>query len=150
VGRFTGRKVAVTGDPRTGRGTAIAFGREGATVATGYLPDGDADAGEVIRLVEVKARNAVPLQGDIKEGQLAVGIDHVRHGFVIAFSGLGYDDVTTRNHNANCENDCDKGIHAVAGFAACGHMIGRSCKMRNITFITAWSSNLRSYSAGPS
>jgi NAD(P)-dependent dehydrogenase (short-subunit alcohol dehydrogenase family) len=65
-GRLKGRKALVTGaDSGIGRATAIAFAREGADVVLNYLPQEEADAQEVIRLIQEAGRKAVPLPGDI-------------------------------------------------------------------------------------
>ena len=44
---------------------AIAFAREGADVAIAYLPSEEADAKEVINLIEAEGHTAVALSGDI-------------------------------------------------------------------------------------
>ncbi|MGX8008934.1 SDR family oxidoreductase [Mesorhizobium sp. ORM8.1] len=67
-GRLAGRKALVTGgDSGMGRAAAIAFAREGADVAFGYLPAEEPDAKEVVRLIEAAGRKALPLPGDIRE-----------------------------------------------------------------------------------
>lgn len=67
-GRLSGRKALVTGgDSGIGRAAAIAFAREGANVAISFLPDEEADARQVIELIEAEGRKAVPLAGDIME-----------------------------------------------------------------------------------
>lgn len=67
-GRLAGRKALVTGgDSGIGRAAAIAFAREGADVAISYLPDEEADAREVVELIEAEGRKAVALPGDIME-----------------------------------------------------------------------------------
>lgn len=66
-GRLTGRKALITGgDSGMGRAAAIAYAREGADVAINYLPDEDADAREVIALIEKEGRKGVALPGDLR------------------------------------------------------------------------------------
>ncbi|MGF6569066.1 NAD(P)-dependent dehydrogenase (short-subunit alcohol dehydrogenase family) [Paraburkholderia sp. GAS333] len=65
-GRLAGRRALITGaDSGIGRAVAIAFAREGADVALNYLPSEEADAREVIRLVEEAGRKAIALPGDV-------------------------------------------------------------------------------------
>ena len=65
-GRLAGRKALLTGaDSGIGRAAAIAFAREGADVAIGYLPEEQADAEEVAKYVREAGRKAVLLPGDI-------------------------------------------------------------------------------------
>ncbi len=67
-GRLAGRKALLTGaDSGIGRAAAIAFAREGADVAIGYLPDEQEDAEEVAKLVRAAGRKAVLLPGDISQ-----------------------------------------------------------------------------------
>jgi NAD(P)-dependent dehydrogenase (short-subunit alcohol dehydrogenase family) len=67
-GKLTGRKALITGgDSGIGRAAAIAFAREGADVAIGYLPSEEADAREVIALIEKAGRKAVAIPGDITD-----------------------------------------------------------------------------------
>jgi len=67
-GRLEGRRALITGgDSGIGRAAAIAYAREGADVAIGYLPSEEADAAEVIALIEAEGRKAVGLPGDVKD-----------------------------------------------------------------------------------
>jgi NAD(P)-dependent dehydrogenase (short-subunit alcohol dehydrogenase family) len=68
TGRLTGRRALITGaDSGIGRAVAIAFAREGADVAIGYLPAEEPDAREVLALIRQAGRNAVALPGDIRD-----------------------------------------------------------------------------------
>jgi NAD(P)-dependent dehydrogenase (short-subunit alcohol dehydrogenase family) len=65
--RLAGRKALVTGgDSGMGRAAAIAFAREGADVAIGYLPAEESDAQEVLALIKDSGRKGVALPGDIR------------------------------------------------------------------------------------
>ncbi|WP_343550495.1 SDR family oxidoreductase [Pantoea sp.] len=66
-GKLTGRKALITGgDSGIGRAVAIAYAREGADVAINYLPEEEADAVEVVQLIEAEGRKAVAIPGDIR------------------------------------------------------------------------------------
>ena len=67
-GRLIGRKALITGgDSGIGRAIAIAYAREGADAAIGYLPEEVSDADEVIALIEAEGRTALRLAGDVKD-----------------------------------------------------------------------------------
>ena len=66
--KLVGRKALITGgDSGIGRAAAIAFAREGADVAIGYLPAEESDAQEVAELIRAAGRKAVLLPGDIRD-----------------------------------------------------------------------------------
>jgi NAD(P)-dependent dehydrogenase (short-subunit alcohol dehydrogenase family) len=66
-GKLTGRKALITGgDSGIGRAVAIAYAREGADVAINFLPEEEADAAEVVKLIEAEGRKAVAIPGDIR------------------------------------------------------------------------------------
>ena len=66
-GRLAGKVALITGaDSGIGRAVAIAFAREGADVAIGYLNEDD-DARETAKWVEQAGRKALLLPGDITD-----------------------------------------------------------------------------------
>ena len=91
-GRLTGRRALITGgDSGIGRAVAIAFAREGADVAIGYLPAEESDAQEVVGLIEAEGRTAVALPGDIREEAVCQRL------VADAVAGLGGLDVLVNN-----------------------------------------------------
>jgi len=79
-GRLPNRKALVTGgDSGIGRAAAIAFAREGADVAINYLPSEEADAKEVIALIEAEGRKAFALPGDLKDEKFCIKLVKEAH-----------------------------------------------------------------------
>jgi NAD(P)-dependent dehydrogenase (short-subunit alcohol dehydrogenase family) len=67
-GRMVGRKALITGaDSGIGRAAAIAYAREGADIVLNYLPEEEADAREVVALIEAEGRKAIAVPGDLKD-----------------------------------------------------------------------------------
>lgn len=68
AGRLKGRRALVTGaDSGIGRATAIAFAREGADIVMNYLPSEEADAQEVVTIIEESGRRVFTYPGDIDD-----------------------------------------------------------------------------------
>lgn len=91
-GKLIGRKALITGgDSGIGRAAAIAYAREGADVAFGYLPVEEPDAKDVIELIRAEGRKAIPLPGDIRDEQFCQKL------VADAVSGLGGLDILVNN-----------------------------------------------------
>ena len=102
--RLEGRKALITGaDSGIGRATAIAFAREGADVALNYLPEEEADAKDVAKLIEADGRRAILLPGDITDQKFC------EHLVEQAKSALGGLDILVNNagKQTNQENIAD-------------------------------------------
>ncbi|KQW43247.1 MULTISPECIES: SDR family oxidoreductase [unclassified Roseateles] len=91
-GRLKGRRAFITGgDSGIGRAAAIAYAREGADVAIGYLPAEEEDAREVIALIRAEGRRAVALPGDIRTESVCKQL------IEDAVKGLGGLDILVNN-----------------------------------------------------
>ena len=91
-GRLAGRKALLTGaDSGIGRAAAIAFAREGADIAIGYLPQEQADAEEVAQLVIDAGRQAFLIPGDVSQE------DFCQHLVSHAIEKLGGLDILVNN-----------------------------------------------------
>jgi NAD(P)-dependent dehydrogenase (short-subunit alcohol dehydrogenase family) len=101
TGRLEGRRALVTGgDSGIGAAVAIAFAREGADVAIGYLPEEEDDARDVLELIEKAGHKAVALPYDISTA------DASRALVSDALSALGGLDILV--NNAGKQQYCEK------------------------------------------
>ncbi|MFT3780938.1 MAG: SDR family oxidoreductase [Nibricoccus sp.] len=91
-GRLLGRKALITGgDSGIGRAAAIAFAREGADVAINFLPAEEADASDVIHLIQLEGRIGLPIPGDLRSEAFCTELVER------AVQGLGGLDIVVSN-----------------------------------------------------
>lgn len=91
-GRLEGLKAYITGgDSGIGRAVAIAYAREGADVAIGYLPEEEPDAQETKKWVEEAGRTCVLLPGDLRHEE------HARQAVNDAVEQLGGLNILVSN-----------------------------------------------------
>ena len=91
-GKLIGRKALITGgDSGMGRAAAIAFAREGADVAFGYLPVEEPDAKEVVELIKAEGRKAIAIPGDLTDEAFC------QKTVADAVAGLGGLDILVSN-----------------------------------------------------
>ncbi|WP_029288317.1 SDR family oxidoreductase [Cellulomonas sp. HZM] len=91
-GLLDGRKAFITGgDSGIGRAVAIAFAREGADVAIGYLEQEQEDADETARWVRAAGRTCVLVPADLRDE------DQARGSVRTAVAELGGLDVLVNN-----------------------------------------------------
>lgn len=92
TGRLQGRKALITGaDSGIGAAVAIGFAREGADIALSYLPEEEADAKEIVALIEAEGRTAVALPGDVTDSA------YCRELVQKSVDGLGGLDILVNN-----------------------------------------------------
>lgn len=90
--KLVGKRAFITGgDSGIGRAVAIAFAREGADVAIGYLPDEQKDAEETRDWVQKAGRTCVLVPADLTDEQQA------RESVRTAVDGLGGLDILVNN-----------------------------------------------------
>ena len=94
-GRLEGRRALVTGgDSGIGRAVAIAYAREGADVAIGYLPQEQSDAETVRNLIQEAGRRAVLIPGDIRNetfcDEMVTQAESELEGLDILVNNAGY------------------------------------------------------------
>mgnify|MGYP005813011281 CR=1 FL=1 len=91
-GRLAGRRALITGgDSGIGRAVAIAFAREGADVAIGYLPDEQEDAEQTADWVRGAGRRVALVPGDLTDERTARALPQR------AVDGLGALDILVNN-----------------------------------------------------
>jgi len=107
-GRLEGLKALITGgDSGIGRAVAVAFAREGADVAIGYLPEEEEDARDVVGWIEKAGRTAVLVPGDLREEQSCSDI------VARAVEGLGGLNIVVNNAGYHWA----RGEHGLKGLA---------------------------------
>ena len=90
--KLVGKRAFITGgDSGIGRAVAIAFAREGADVAIGYLPEEQPDAEATRDWVQKAGRTCVLVPADLMDEQQA------RESVRTAVSGLGVLDILVNN-----------------------------------------------------
>jgi NAD(P)-dependent dehydrogenase (short-subunit alcohol dehydrogenase family) len=99
--RLAGKAALITGgDSGIGRAVAIAFAREGADVAIGYLPDQEEEeAEETLRWVHEAGRKGVAIGADLMRR------DECRRLVAEAAAGLGRLDILVNNAAYQCEQE---------------------------------------------
>jgi NAD(P)-dependent dehydrogenase (short-subunit alcohol dehydrogenase family) len=99
-GRLMGRKALITGgDSGMGRAAAIAYAREGADVAINYFPSEEADAREVIALIEAEGRIGLAIPGDLRDEAFCKKL------VATAVRGLGGLDIVVSNAGRQQSHD---------------------------------------------
>ncbi|KQR23303.1 SDR family oxidoreductase [Microbacterium sp. Leaf151] len=98
--RLKGRKALITGaDSGIGAATAIAFAREGASVAMSYLPEEKVDADRIAGILREAGATVVQIPGDLREREYA------RTLVKEAVEGLGGLDIVVNNGGKQIFNE---------------------------------------------
>lgn len=98
--RLKGRKALITGaDSGIGAATAIAFAREGASVAMSYLPEEKVDADRIAGILRDAGATVVQIPGDLRER------DYARTLVKEAVDGLGGLDIVVNNGGKQIFNE---------------------------------------------
>ncbi|MGO1166908.1 MAG: SDR family oxidoreductase [Janibacter sp.] len=98
--RLLGQRALITGgDSGIGRAVAIAFAREGADVAIGYLPEEQEDAEDTAEWVRAAGSTAVLCPGDLRERSTSADVVDS------ALRGLGGLDVLVNNAGVQMARD---------------------------------------------
>jgi NAD(P)-dependent dehydrogenase (short-subunit alcohol dehydrogenase family) len=99
--RLEGRKALITGaDSGIGRAVAIAFAREGADIVLNYLPEEEADAREVVDLIDKAGQRGFAMPGNLIEEQACTTLVEKAHK---ALGGLDIL-VLVAGHQQACES----------------------------------------------
>jgi NAD(P)-dependent dehydrogenase (short-subunit alcohol dehydrogenase family) len=78
--RLEGRRALITGaDSGIGRAVAIAFAREGADIVLSYLPEEEADALEVVDLIDKAGQRAFAMPGSLTEEKACISLVQEAH-----------------------------------------------------------------------
>ncbi|MET0354453.1 MAG: SDR family NAD(P)-dependent oxidoreductase, partial [Plantibacter flavus] len=100
TGRLTGRKALITGgDSGIGAATAIAFAREGASVALSYLPEEEEDAQRIAGIVRDAGVTVLTLPGDLRDPS------YCRDLVAQTVEGLGGLDILVNNGGKQMFNE---------------------------------------------
>jgi NAD(P)-dependent dehydrogenase (short-subunit alcohol dehydrogenase family) len=99
--QLEGRRALITGaDSGIGRAVAIAFAREGADVVLSYLPEEEADAREVVDLIDKAGQRAIAMPGSLTEEKACTALVREAHE---ALGGLDIL-VLVAGHQQACES----------------------------------------------
>ncbi len=99
-GRLEGRKALITGaDSGIGAATAIAFAREGASVAMSYLPEEKEDADRIAGILREAGATVAQIPGDLRDA------DYCRALVARAVEELGGLDILVNNGGKQLFNE---------------------------------------------